>query len=237
MKLPALILLALILLPGPASAGGTLKVNTSIKPPFSTEAEDGFFDLIIKELTRRTGIGTELVRQPPERALVSANQGLSDMELPRIAGLEKAYPNLVMVPEKVIDYKFVAFSLKETDLDGWDDLSGHRVGYLIGWKIFEKNVPKSAEGTKLKQPYQLMDMLSLGRLDIALYELYAGRALVRRHGLIDIHECEPPLAVRPMYIYVHKDNAYLVPLLNKALKAMKADGTYDRIADKTLHAR
>jgi len=227
-------LLAVLLYPSFGEAGDILKVNTSIKPPFSTESETGFFDLLIKELGKRAGIQAELVRQPPERALISANEGLSDIELPRIAGMEKRYPHLVMVPEKVINYRFVAFSRHNESFKDWQALSGLRVGYLIGWKIFENNVPLSASVTKLKSPVQLMSMLAEARIDVALYESYAGHNIIQANKLSHIIECSPPMAVKPMYIYVHNTNAYLVPLLDKHLKEMKKDGTYQRIAEETL---
>ena len=93
-----------------ADALERLKINTSIKPPFSTAALDGYFDLFIMELFTRSDIAVELVRLPPERALRYANDGVSDGEIPRIDGLSSVYPNIVLVPEKVIDYHFVAFS-------------------------------------------------------------------------------------------------------------------------------
>lgn len=235
-RLLLLILLAFFLFCGSALSAEELKVNTSIKPPFSTSEEDGFFDLILKELGRRTGVRVRLVRQPPERALLSANQGVSDMELPRIAGLEKTYTNLVMVPEKVIDYNFVAFTRSRRGITDWQDLAGRNVGYLLGWKIFENNVPKSASVTKLKTPSQLMAMLAEGRIDVALYESYAGREIVRRQQLASIVESPQPLAVKPMYMYVHKSNAYFASILDMHLKRMKLDGTYRRIEKMTLNA-
>lgn len=162
------------------------------------------------------------------------NQGVSDMELPRIAGMEKEYSNLVMVPEKVVEYRFVAFSRDVKDVYGWDDLGGQKVGYLIGWKIFDNNVPSTAEVTKLSRPELLFDMLEKGRLDLALYEKYAGWENVRSHGHFSVKECPTPLAVKPMYIYLHASRKDLAPCVAEALRKMKADGTYQRIADQTL---
>ncbi|QJB56133.1 transporter substrate-binding domain-containing protein [Pseudodesulfovibrio sp. zrk46] len=230
----AYIIALVLLIPAMGNAAETIRVNTSIKPPFSTEDETGFFDVLLKELAKRMDVDFQLVRQPPERALVSINNGASDMELPRIAGLEKRYKNLVMVPEKVIDYNFVAFSRTKMCLRSWDALSKLRVGYLIGWKIFEKNVPDGTSITKLNRPDLMFDMLDMGRIDIGLYERHAGWHMIRDHGHDSIKECDPPLAVRPMYIYLHKSQEGLAPLIASQLKAMKSDGTYKKIMDATL---
>lgn len=225
----------LIALQGTAMASEVLKVNTSIKPPFSTKAQTGFIDLLIKELGRRMGWEMELVRQPPERALLSANAGFSDIELPRIGGLQKTYPNLIQIEEKVIDYHFVAFSRFKKPLPSWDGLIGERVGYLIGWKIFESNVSDSAAITKLRRPDQLFEMLDQGRIDVALYERYAGWARIRSQGYDSIKECEPPLATRPMYMYIHASRKNLADAITHHLRAMKADGTYQQLSARTLN--
>ncbi len=229
-----LLVLSVCLWVMPAVAGPSLKVNTSIKPPFSTEDQTGFFDLLIKELGKRIDCEFLLVRQPAARALISVNEGLSDAELPRIAGLQRKYPNLVQVEEKIIDYNFVAFTRTGVRVKSWDDLADKQVGYLIGWKIFENNVPQTANVTKLQKPHLLFDMLDSGRLDVALYERHAGLRNIREHGHTSIKECETPLAVKPMYMYLHKSHVGLAPLLAQALKDMKADGTYQRIAKQTL---
>lgn len=233
-KLLYTLLLLFVLLPSTALSDKTIRVNTSIKPPFSTEDGTGFFDLLLKELCNRMDINFKLVRQPSERALVSMNQGLSDMELPRIAGLESKYPNLIMVQEKVINYEFVAFSRKKYCFNSWTDLEDKQIAYLIGWKIFEDNVPKATKVTKLNHPDQLFNMVARNRVEIALYEKYAGWANMKANNHKHIKECKPPLAVKPMYIYLHKSHENLAADIAHHLRQIKKDGTYRKIMEKTL---
>lgn len=222
------VLVALLVFPVAAGAEA-LQVNTSIKPPFSTEDQTGFIDRMLAELGERMDREIRLRRLPPERALMIINDGKSDIELPRIAGLEKTYPNLVMVPEKVLDYHFVAFSRTKKRYESWADLKDTRVGYLIGWKIYEKNVPSEALVTKLRQPLQLLQMLENGRIDVALYEREAGQYIIRENGFDTIDTNCIPLADRPMYMYMHEKHADIVPVVASHLRAMKDDGTYARI--------
>ncbi len=232
-----LILSASFVVAEPLSPGSTpFKVNTSIKPPFSTKDGTGFFDLLIQEIGKRMVLDVKVVRQPPARALCSVNEGFSDAELPRIAGLEKKYPNLIRVEEKIIDYNFVAFMRgpEGKHMSHWDDMADKRVGYLVGWKIFENNVPKEVYVNKLNKPALLFDMLDSGRIDVALYERYAGWNNIRSYAHMGIHECTPPLAVKPMYMYFHNSHAHLAPLAAEVLRKMKADGTYNRIKERTL---
>ncbi len=213
-----------------------LRINTSIKPPFSTEQEDGFFDLLLRELFTRIGVQVDLVRLPAERALQMADEGLSDGDIPRISGLESLYPNLIKVGEPVIDYYFVAFGhKKEIPLElSWKKLAGKDVGFIIGWKIYENNVPKSANIIRASSPGQLFKLLDGNRINVALYERYAGKHLIESDNFKDLEECRPPLAVRPMYLYLNKKHKNLADALSKELKKMKVDGSWQRNASLTL---
>lgn len=239
-KLPCLFVLltAIVAYTGSGWCSGReeLKINTSIKPPFSTAQKDGFFDLLIPELLGRAGVKVKLVRLPPERALQMANDGLSDGELPRIAGLEKKYPNLVQIAEPVIDYTFSAFSHKQDEPLSlcWKKLAGKSVGFIIGWKIYEKNVPATARVTKAKTPSQLFELLNSKRIEVALYERYAGKYIIKSNDYSNLEECKTPLAVRPMYLYMHNKHSDLSGLLSEELKKMKNDGSWQKIFSQTL---
>ncbi len=230
-----LILLVFLFLPAAAAQSEEpLRINNSIKPPFSTKDETGFLDILVRELFGRLGLKVEFIRLPPERALMFANTGKSDGELPRIAGLEKKYPNLIRVPEKVLDYNFVSYSRGRCKDGGWESLSGRSVGYIIGWKIFEKNVPETAQSLRLTAPLQLFTLLARNRVDTVLYERHAGHYILKNKGFTGITECGEPLAVKPMYLYLHKSRSGLVAKAAEALREMKRDGTYESIFKKTL---
>ena len=76
-------------------------------------------------------------------------------------------------------------------------------------------------------------MLDKGRVDVVLYERWQGLQRAKETGIkVKVHE--PPLASVDMYMYVHKKHAHLAPRLAEALREMKADGTYQKIFDRTL---
>ncbi|BBD08912.1 substrate-binding periplasmic protein [Desulfovibrio ferrophilus] len=213
----------------------TLKVNTSIKPPLSTVAEDGALDLVLAELFSRVGHELQLLRLPPARALVMVNRGESDVEVPRTAGMELTYTNLVMVSEPIIEYYFVGFT-KGASLDQlfWDDLRGRSVAAIRGWKIYEEKVPTAAKTTWVSSPEQLFRMLDHAHAEVALHERYTGNGIIRQMGIQGVREASPPLALRPMYLYVHRRYASLAPRLAVALRTMKQDGTYARLMRSVL---
>jgi hypothetical protein len=66
-RLFALMLLACICMP--SQAGQTLVINSSYYPPFTTPEQNGFIDLLYKELGKRTGLTFKIQSLPAERAL------------------------------------------------------------------------------------------------------------------------------------------------------------------------
>ncbi|NNG00811.1 MAG: transporter substrate-binding domain-containing protein [Desulfobacteraceae bacterium] len=78
------------------------------------------------------------------------------------------------------------------------------------------------------------ELLDRGRIDLAVFSRYFGLYVIRQLGLKGIRVLEPPLAVRPMFLYLHRKHMRLIPLLTAALVAMKTDGTFTEIRQKTL---
>ena len=208
----------------------TLVLNDTNAAPFTTEAGDGLLDIIAGEAFRRAGYRLKLVRLPAERGLLNANAGIEDGDLTRIAGLEKNYPNLIRVPEKLVDWHFVAFA-RQAKLDhaNWEMLQPLSVGHIKGWKIFEQNLKPTTHITTAETPEILFSMLDKNRIDIALYSRWMGLALVEQLGIKNIRVVEPALAVREMFIYLHRRHADKIPSIAAALRAIKAEGMYAKV--------
>jgi len=115
------------------AATSVLRLNTTGQPPLNTETQKGFMDDVATEAFRRIGITLQTSLLPAERGLKNSNNGSIDGEMSRVKGLDKVYPNLVRVPEKIMDWEFVVFSPKAIDLGvGWGALSGKLVSHING---------------------------------------------------------------------------------------------------------
>lgn len=204
----------------------TLTVSTNNTPLDRRALQD-----LSQEAFRRAGVELRLVNLPSERSLHAANLGEVDGEGLRIAGLTAQYPNLVQVPERYIGISFVAFARDATiRLDnGWDSLKPYSVAYIGGWKMFEANASAARVVNKVDKPEQLFRMLDGGRIDLALYTRADGVALVKGMGLSSIAPVAPALKDVDMYLYLNRKHEALVPKIAKALRDMKADGSYNRI--------
>lgn len=224
-----LFLVCLVLVPSGAT-GGALELSASDAAPYTSPDGSGVADRIVREAFRRAGVEIRIVHAPSERSLVNANEGITAGEYLRISGLEQHYPNLVMVPEPICEYEFMAFARdRGIRVKGWESLRPHNVGYITGWKILEQNVTGVKSVTTVRNEEALFELLRGGRADLVIYERQRGEALLRRTGKGDIRPLSPPLARREMYLYLNRGHESQVPRVAKALRQMKRDGTWQRI--------
>jgi len=217
-------------------AENSIRLNTTGQPPLNSKDKNGFMDKVAQQAFAQINIRLDTTQLPAERGLINANSGLEDGEMSRIDGLTKAYPNLIPVPEKIMDWEFVAFSKKNIVLDkGWSSLANHSIALINGWKILENNVPTSSDIIKVKNPTQLFTLLERNRADIVLFEKWGGLALIKKKNLKNIHLLSPILAKREMHIYLHKKHNKLIGPLSKALVEMKSNGQYQNIYNEILN--
>ncbi len=232
-KLGLAIVLIMLLWPLRGDAAEAVSFNTTTTAPLATKDQDGFQDEILIEVFRRQGRKVITRYLPGERSLINLNKGVDDGTVVRIAGLEKTYTNFRIVPEAVLDFEFVAFTLDQAVvINNWADLKPYSVSFVNGWKIYEKNVQGVKQIVRVRDQVQLFQLLAAKRTDIVLYEKWSGLYEIKKLGLKNVRA--HPLATRAMYMYLHKKNEAMIPDLTAALKSMKSDGTIERIYNRIL---
>ncbi len=210
-------------------------LSTFAGPPLSNTSSTGFYDLVLKEAFRRAGVPIEIIQLPAERSLQNANQGITDGDFVRIAGLDAIYPNLVRVEEKITDFEFVGFSKNVLiPITGWEDLRPYDIAIVRGWKILEENIVGSRSLVMTKDQNLLFTLLKNDRVDIVVYSRFEGYEVINTMNLKDARALEPPLAVKEMYLYLNKKHQDLVPAIAYHLKEMKRDGSFEKIRAETL---
>ena len=192
-------------------------------------------DDVSREAIQHIGYQLRIKLLPAERALHSLNKGLIDGEMSRIKGLQALYPNLIRVPEKIMNWEFMVFSKKAIDLShGWQSLAGKNIAFITGWKIIEKNIPDTAIITKARNATQLFKLLDRDRVDFIIYERWGGQYRLKTLASRDIRLRFPALDNKEMYMYLHKKHRNIVSKLSDALKQMKQNGRYQALKDKHL---
>ena len=203
-------------------------LNDANKFPFTTDNNDGFLNVLLIEAFKRVGYTLKTVRLPPERGLINANEEIVDGEVNRIAGIEKKYKNLLRVPEKIRDSDFCVLSKNANIINKPEELNNHVVGYIKGWKIYEKMMSESSNVIAASSPQQLFRLLKVNRVDAVLYVCLQGKILANQLDIKGVKVLKPLLKQRPMFLYLHKKHKALVPRLAQALKDIKQEGLYTK---------
>lgn len=119
-----------------AQENKTMQISTLIeKDPATLVAER-----IVKTAYRSLGLNLEIHYLPGERSLLSANNGEMDGELYPKLGMERTYPNILIVPVPLLTYEIVIFTNGTNFVvNGWDSLRPYTIGFVRGIKIIEQN--------------------------------------------------------------------------------------------------
>ncbi|EME71897.1 hypothetical protein H261_01582 [Paramagnetospirillum caucaseum] len=229
--------LAAVLLALPASgrADDALRFSTGMIDPWTNAAGTGFHQVLIHDALARLGKAAELEVNPASsRVIKLADDGIIDGLAGRVGGLEKDYPNLLAVPERMFVNDFVACTAPGGKPPaGWAAAAPFSVAYVIGWQIFEHNLPPVRELTTVKDSVQLLNLLKAGRVELILHERWQVLWLAREMN-IPLVCAEPPLARVPMFIYLNRRHAGMAPALGDVLRRMKSDGSYEAIARRVF---
>jgi len=198
-----------------------------------TEPVSSILNEIIVATFERAKLDVEFHLLPAERSLVQVKLGTDDGDCCRVASaIKKDYPDLLQVPEVVYNAKFSVFSKKpHPKIESFDALKPYSVATVSGWKILVNNLNRVQPETLhiMNEPKAMFKILDQDRIDMAAYGYVGGIKEINDLGLKNISPIEPPLAQLPLYLYLHKKNKDIIPLLTKALRELKAEGVIDKI--------
>jgi len=228
------ICLLIILSTAHATTQTELTINTDRDNPYVTPSHNGFYDLLVREMFKRININAHVVLLPSARALINANKGIDDGDIARIKGIEKKFPNLVRVPEKIIDFSLMAFTHDPAiKITGWASLKNYNIAYINGWLILHDKVRQYRSLEMATSTDQLFSLLNNRHIDIAIYNRVGGLWWLKNHKNT-VYMQTPALASTQLYLYLNKKHQDLVQPLAKALMEIKRDGSYKHIYEKTL---
>ena len=188
---------------------------------------------ILKAGYERLGIPIEIIEMPGKRALVESSQGKIDGEVHRIFRVGDDYPALIRVPTPINYIEPTAFAKNlNLSVSGCADLKPHRIGIVRGVKHAE-DCTRGMENVQVVNNSQLlMQILHRDRVDIVITARVNGLHQLKKLNLDGIHALSPPLSREPVYHYLHKKHAALVPKIDGVFKEMQKDGTLERLREQ-----
>lgn len=189
---------------------------------------------LLKDAYAQLNIEIRIKEYPGERSLVMANTAKTDGELGRIAGMEKQFPNLVMVPVPLMHLSVSAYSNQNIFVTSFSDLKKYRIGFVAGTKIVENFTDGFPNRLGVSRPDQLFEMLLLGRIDVAIDMTEDGLIVLQVAKYKTIKAVSPALAEGDIYHYLNKKHADLVPKITKVLQEMSDQGVIKKRQEEFL---
>jgi len=186
-----------------------------------------FIGQVLADAYGELGAQVQIKAYPAARSIEMANEGLTDAEAWRGPGLDRDYPNLIRVPEPILTLEYRAYSLdKPFRGTNWASLRDHRVCVNLGEKLIEertRELPRElAHGVEAA-----LKMLKAGRCDVVLSNQFAWLTM-DHYDLGTFCESSALLEVIPLYHYVNRRRAGLVPGLTAALRDLRESGKLER---------
>jgi ABC-type amino acid transport substrate-binding protein len=238
---PAAALLCAVLMLATAAAGARDKL-VLVRP---ADKESGYarrlFQLVASDAFGKLGYDVEIRNYPPLRASREANAGNVDGEAGRTRHYGDAHPALVRADEVIVVMRIAAFTTDpDLRLDGWDSLKDrpYRIAYRSGYELtkarLERTVP-AVRLTDVADGQTGMQRLALGIIDLYIDTSEFGQLMMdkmpERYSKVRVAGWMEQL---PLYFYLHRRHAALVPRLTAMLHQMRADGTLDRYVEQAL---
>ncbi|WP_319543902.1 transporter substrate-binding domain-containing protein [uncultured Pseudodesulfovibrio sp.] len=221
-----------------AADSNTKKFLSQQRPQltFSTFLSEGMgvlFERILTEAYAQLGYDVTIKGFPAERALAMSNEGLVDGEAGRVSVIEGSYTNLIRVPTPLYTNRVAAFSRQAhfNTKNGWNSLKGYSVGAVLGYKFIEK-MTEDLDTVYFRNYSILFKALDNNRIDVAVSEYLEALPTLGQLHLIQIGSHYPLLAHNPMYHYLHKSKAWLIPAIDSILHEMEKSGRMDEILNE-----
>ncbi|NCD33316.1 MAG: transporter substrate-binding domain-containing protein [Spartobacteria bacterium] len=214
----------------PVSAQNTLILSAVEKtPPANTVTE------VLRQAYQQLGIELEILELPGLRGIAYSNNGDTDGEAFRIAGIDQEYSNLIQidVPIRTDAMHLFVKQGREFPVTGWDCIpKEYLLGYKRGVKHIEYAVAKyGLRAEAVNSVEQLFQKLETGRNDVIVTGVQEGAQLIPQLHLQDIIRLEPSVCTSSLYHYLHEKHADLVPKITAVLKEMEAHGEIQTIRE------
>lgn len=185
-----------------------------------------FAEQVLTLAYERLDIKVEYIRFPGARSVLEADKGNADGEVARLEKVLDRYKNLLIIPVPIFHSELTAYVHADSetiDASSWQSLKQYTVATVRGFKLVENSlagsglvsVPTSANAIK---------MLDKKRVDAVVLNRVLAQLAIKETGVKRVKEILPPLERLPVFHFLNKKNAGLVPRLSAVLKEMQQNG-------------
>lgn len=231
--------IAFLNLPAPADAQ-QLRVGTYEWPPYTTGPETGLRGIavdIYAALGVKTGLDFQLSYLPLKRLLLGFRAKTLDTECLVNAAWREDYNDISVYSNSIMETANIVLMKKEHALSARSvaDFAGKKMGCNLGYfytdgfqEAFENRTIRRENAISAKS---LLLMLDSDRLDAVILDQYEARYTLRELNLNPENFTVAYTFVTKslLCIRLHTDKKELLPRLNEGIRALKADGTVNKI--------
>lgn len=198
--------------------------------------------LIYTEVFKRIGIEWSYEAYSSARASALSDSGEADGEINRVSGYNSTHPNLLRVEESHFPTRIVAYVVQpDITLKSWSSLqdTSYNVEYRRGTKIVRDGL------TPVVPPEHLSSVNSteqgLKKLLSNRTDVYIDVEDIVTEVLVSLDEKEFDtsrisqaglLAEDSLHMFLHKNNAFLLPAVSQTLKELKDEGLVEQYRKK-----
>ncbi|MER2490514.1 substrate-binding periplasmic protein [Catenovulum sediminis] len=185
---------------------------------------------ILSQAYAELGIKIKVKYYPSPRALYMSNSGRLDGELGRVKLILQQYPNLQIVPVKIADLEVMYITLKELNFtySSIEQVNKLKVGRIRGGKYIE-NLTRQADAIETQNTRQLLLLLERKRIDIIALDRSMGEIALSQYHSNRITSYIDTENRVPIYHFLHKKQADLIPKIKSVLEKMTATKQIQRL--------
>ncbi|HJP29649.1 MAG TPA: transporter substrate-binding domain-containing protein [Candidatus Latescibacteria bacterium] len=212
-------------------------------PPYMygpADSTQGLYPEMIRAIFDRAGVKAEIVGLPWERALARGREGTA-----AIGGIYRNEERLQTLDysDPIFEETLVLYVKKGSafSFSGFGDLQGKVVGLNRGWSygedfdsIRKKGVFRTEEANDNLANFR---KLIRGRIDCFIADELSASQIIHQQHLVDLVErAAQPAATNKAYVVLAKktNKKAVLEKFNRALGAMRKDGTYERLIGEFL---
>ncbi len=162
---------------------------------------------------------------PGERAIVMFKSSELDAEVMRLATFNEIVSDAIPVNVVLTNLELVAMVRKRSGFKSVDDLVGKRMAAERGTRV-QMMVADKMNATVVQQQSieATFKMMNAERVDFVAVTRDIGQQFIDQG--YDVRLIDKPLLTIPFYVWLTKENADLLPELEKNLAALKAAGRF-----------
>ncbi|NOZ30035.1 MAG: basic amino acid ABC transporter substrate-binding protein [Chloroflexi bacterium] len=225
-----------------APAGETAKVKIKVGmnaeyPPFEFVDESGNivgFDVdLIDALAKRAGFDYELINTKWDGIFAALASGEFDVVCSAVTITEERAQIVDFTDPYFNAGQSIAVLATNDEIKSVEDLKGKRIGVQLGTTgDIEASKIEGAEVKRYEEITIAFQALANGDVDAVVNDTPTSAEIIKANPELNAKLVGEPFTDEFYGIAVNKNKPEIRDALNKALKEIKADGTYDKIYEK-----